>query len=154
MRVWRIIGLITLVTGAYAFQRPFREYPGLEYNNFPLPADAGEKTEWVFGRLMYPPHPESMRPFKARIMHPAGAARMQRRSICVSVRRICFSAQPSCWRVVRWPGAPEHGSGVNVSWITTGLSRTVLAAGLSPPACVAAKPVARAVAHSRKARSS
>ena len=31
-----------------------------------------------------PSNPESMRPFKARIMHPAGAARMQRRSICVS----------------------------------------------------------------------
>ena len=46
-------------------------------------------------RLQMPPHPpsprttpasnpESMRPFKARIMHPTGAARMQRRSICVS----------------------------------------------------------------------
>jgi hypothetical protein len=33
--------------------RPFREYPGVEYENFPLPPDAGEKTEWVFARLMY-----------------------------------------------------------------------------------------------------
>jgi hypothetical protein len=46
-----------LVLGAtYAFQRPFREYPGVEYENFPLPPDAHEKTEWVFARLMYPPY--------------------------------------------------------------------------------------------------
>jgi len=38
-------------------QRPFREYPGIEYNTFPLPADYAEKTEWAFARLMYPPSP-------------------------------------------------------------------------------------------------
>jgi hypothetical protein len=27
----------------------------LEYNNFPLPPDYQEKTEWAFARLMYPP---------------------------------------------------------------------------------------------------
>jgi hypothetical protein len=41
----------------YAFQHPFREYPGVEYNDFPLPPDYQEKTEWVFARLMYPPAP-------------------------------------------------------------------------------------------------
>ncbi len=35
--------------------RPFREYPGREYENFPLPPDYQEKTEWQFARLMYPP---------------------------------------------------------------------------------------------------
>jgi hypothetical protein len=30
-------------------------YPGLEYQNFPIPPDYGEKTEWAFARLMYPP---------------------------------------------------------------------------------------------------
>jgi hypothetical protein len=40
-----------------AFQRPFREYPGIEYNNFPLPSDYSEKTEWAFARLMYPSAP-------------------------------------------------------------------------------------------------
>ena len=38
----------------YAFQRSFREYPGIEYNTFPLPPDFEEKTEWTFARLMYP----------------------------------------------------------------------------------------------------
>jgi hypothetical protein len=34
--------------------RPFRQYRGREYENFPLPADYQEKTEWQFARLMYP----------------------------------------------------------------------------------------------------
>src|ERR1051326_4757162 len=42
------------LTALYAFQKPFREYPGIEYNTFPLPSDYAEKTEWVFARLMYP----------------------------------------------------------------------------------------------------
>ena len=36
---------------------PFREYPGIEYNDFPVPPDFQERTEWVFARLMYPPAP-------------------------------------------------------------------------------------------------
>jgi hypothetical protein len=47
------LGLMAL-TALYAFQRPFREYPGIEYNDFPKPADYREKTEWAFARLMYP----------------------------------------------------------------------------------------------------
>jgi hypothetical protein len=50
-----MFGVGALVLGAvYAFQRPFREYPGIEYNDFPLPSDYREKSEWVFARLMYP----------------------------------------------------------------------------------------------------
>jgi hypothetical protein len=45
---------LVLVTGLKAWQRPFREYPGIEYNTFPLPPDYREKTEWAFARLMYP----------------------------------------------------------------------------------------------------
>src|SRR4051794_9582168 len=47
------LGFFT-IAALFAFQRPFREYPGLEYNNFPRPADYQEKTEWAFARLMYP----------------------------------------------------------------------------------------------------
>ena len=36
---------------------PFREYPGIEYNDFPLPPDYQVKTEFAFARLMYPPAP-------------------------------------------------------------------------------------------------
>ena len=51
---------LTLLSAAAAFQhkesppKPFREYPGREYENFPLPPDYREKTEWAFARLMYP----------------------------------------------------------------------------------------------------
>jgi len=34
--------------------RPWREYPAFEYNDFPIPPDYQEKTEWAFARLMYP----------------------------------------------------------------------------------------------------
>src|SRR5438105_2334323 len=37
-----------------AFQATFRQFPGEEDNPSPLPADAYEKTEWAFARLMYP----------------------------------------------------------------------------------------------------
>ena len=37
--------------------RAYRQYPGVEYENFPLPPDYQEKTEWMFARLMYPAVP-------------------------------------------------------------------------------------------------
>src|SRR6185369_6508804 len=51
---WRLLGCLAFLGALYALQRPFREYPGVEYSDFPLPVDAREKTEWVFARLMYP----------------------------------------------------------------------------------------------------
>jgi uncharacterized protein DUF4159 len=55
--LWRLAGGSVLACSLYAFQLQFREYPGVEYNDFPLPGDYHEKTEWVFARLMYPPVP-------------------------------------------------------------------------------------------------
>jgi hypothetical protein len=46
-------GGLLVLTGTFA-QRQFREYPGREYSNFPVPSDYQEKTEWAFARLMYP----------------------------------------------------------------------------------------------------
>lgn len=46
--------LAVLAGGAWAFQRPFREYPAVEYEGMPLPPDWQEKTEWAFARLMFP----------------------------------------------------------------------------------------------------
>lgn len=34
--------------------RPFRQYLGVEYYDFPLPHDYDRPAEWVFARLMYP----------------------------------------------------------------------------------------------------
>src|SRR6476469_6542086 len=44
-------GLVGVLWG----QRLWRELPGREYNDFPLPNDYQDKSEWVFARLMYPP---------------------------------------------------------------------------------------------------
>jgi hypothetical protein len=52
--------LSATLTVALAFQRPFREYPGQEYTDFAVPADANEKTEFVMGRLMFPASPYGM----------------------------------------------------------------------------------------------
>jgi hypothetical protein len=40
----------------YAFERPFREFNGVEYRigDIPLPPNYQEKTEWAFARLMFP----------------------------------------------------------------------------------------------------
>ena len=55
---WFACGLIGL-SAVSAFQRPFRQFDGVEYSigDVPLPADYREKTEWAFARLMYPPGP-------------------------------------------------------------------------------------------------
>lgn len=52
-----ILGFLGLaaVGAAIAQLRPFREYPGVEYEQFQLPPDYREPAEWVFARLMYPP---------------------------------------------------------------------------------------------------
>ncbi|MBS1874855.1 MAG: DUF4159 domain-containing protein [Acidobacteria bacterium] len=52
--------VIPLLGMALVAQKPFRVYHSLEpYDNVELPADFNEKTEWVFARLMYPPHPNA-----------------------------------------------------------------------------------------------
>ena len=50
-----IAGTFAVLTAVYAFQRPFREYQGVEYDRYPLPQDFREPGEWTFARLMYPP---------------------------------------------------------------------------------------------------
>ena len=50
-----VAGGISILSALYAFQRPFRSYPGLEYSNWAPPPDKNTLTEWTFTRLMYPP---------------------------------------------------------------------------------------------------
>src|SRR5580704_16422988 len=51
---WRLVVYLASIGAVCAFQRPFREYPGVEYDNFPLPPDWRDKAEFAFARLMYP----------------------------------------------------------------------------------------------------
>src|SRR5258706_11372386 len=41
----------------YAFQRPFQQFHGVEYNEFVLPQDWQVKGEVAVARLMFPPGP-------------------------------------------------------------------------------------------------
>jgi Domain of unknown function (DUF4159) len=53
----RVVSFAALLAGAtvlWSFQKPFREYPAMEYSNFPLPDDYQQPAEFVFARMMYP----------------------------------------------------------------------------------------------------
>src|SRR5690242_14279384 len=45
---------LTAIGVAFAQLKPWREYPGREYEGFQLPPDYKTPAEWVFARLMYP----------------------------------------------------------------------------------------------------
>ena len=51
---WVIACALAFLGSLYAFQKPFRQYEGVEYSTFETPPDALEKTEFQFGRLMFP----------------------------------------------------------------------------------------------------
>jgi len=57
-KAWRraASGLLCL-SALYAFQRPFRQFPGVEYYTFELTPDWRESAEFAFARLMFPPGP-------------------------------------------------------------------------------------------------
>ncbi len=52
--LWVLIAASVLLAFQGAHVHTWREYPGTEYNDFPIPPDYHEKTEWVYARLMYP----------------------------------------------------------------------------------------------------
>src|SRR5256886_16211546 len=49
--------VLSVIGVLFAFQRPFRQFPGVEYFNFELTPDWNEKAEWASARLMFPPGP-------------------------------------------------------------------------------------------------
>ncbi len=52
--LWLLLAAGILFAVEQQHVHTWREFPAFEYNNFPIPPDYQEKTEWVFGRLMYP----------------------------------------------------------------------------------------------------
>ena len=52
--LWVTAGVLACFGSLYAFQKPFRQYPGVEYYKFETPPDSQEKTEFAFARLMFP----------------------------------------------------------------------------------------------------
>jgi hypothetical protein len=59
--VWLVAVASLVLAGRHAAgHKPFRVYLSMEpYDVVPLPDDYTEPAEWVFGRLMYPPHPNA-----------------------------------------------------------------------------------------------
>ena len=57
MKLRRLAVCAALIGTLFAFQHPFREFPGVEYRlgEIPLPPDYKVPGEWTFARLMYPP---------------------------------------------------------------------------------------------------
>ncbi len=45
---------VLAVWGTLLAQKPFKEWPAIEYGNFPVPSDWNQKTEWTRARLRYP----------------------------------------------------------------------------------------------------
>jgi hypothetical protein len=58
-KLWRWGCGFALVSVLVAYQRPFREFNGVEYRlgEIPLPPDYQHQAEWAFARLMFPPGP-------------------------------------------------------------------------------------------------
>jgi len=57
MRLQTVVPVALLGLAAVGFvaaQAPFKEYPAIEYENFPIPPDWQQKTEWTRARLRYP----------------------------------------------------------------------------------------------------
>lgn len=46
--------LALAICGVLLAQKPFQQYPAIEYDNFPLPPDYQQKAEWTRARLRYP----------------------------------------------------------------------------------------------------
>lgn len=61
MRWFSVAAATALLAAAlYGYQQPWRVYPSMEpYDEVETPHDWAERTEWVFGRLMYPQHPQA-----------------------------------------------------------------------------------------------
>ncbi len=64
MTLGRILAMVAcglaLAGALFAFQKPFRRYLSMEgQDNIPMPSDWQQPGEWVYGRLMYPQHPEA-----------------------------------------------------------------------------------------------
>jgi hypothetical protein len=55
VRFYIALGILILAAGGVMLaQKPFREWPAIEYSDFPLPPDYQQPAEWTRARLRYP----------------------------------------------------------------------------------------------------
>jgi Domain of unknown function (DUF4159) len=102
--------LVCLLTtlGVLRAQKPFREYPGNEYVDFPLPSDYQQPAEWTRGRLRYrsvPVHP-TMGFFEGRNSWTIDYPRSDRHFLA-GVRRLTRIDTKSVEQVVELDGTDD-----------------------------------------------
>jgi Domain of unknown function (DUF4159) len=89
--------------------RPFRQYIGWEYEDFPIPPDAAVPAEWVFARFMYRAVPMRRSPYNWTIDYPRSD-----RHLSAAVRRLTRIQG----RSVEQPVAAEDGDDIyNYPWL-------------------------------------
>jgi hypothetical protein len=62
--IFSVIVMALLAWGVLRAQKPFKEWPAIEYEDFPLPPNAQRPSEWTRARLRYPDitgYPNGMR---------------------------------------------------------------------------------------------
>jgi hypothetical protein len=51
---WLLFSALAFAGAVFAFQKPFRQYPGVEYYQFETPPDWKDNAEFAFARMMFP----------------------------------------------------------------------------------------------------
>lgn len=90
--------------GVLRAQRPFKEYEALEYNDFPLPPDYQQKTEWTRARLRYP---SILRGWRGRDLNWTMDYPRSDRHLLQGVRRLTRIDTRSVEQVVDLDGADD-----------------------------------------------
>ena len=94
--------------GALRAQKPFREYAGNEYNDFPLPPDYQQPAEWTRARLKYhsvPVHP-TMGYWEGRNSWTIDYPRSDRH-LLAGIRRLTRIDTKSVEQVVEFDGSDD-----------------------------------------------
>jgi hypothetical protein len=106
-----VLGLSVL--GVLLAQKPFKEYPAIEYEGFALPPDWNQKTEWTRARLLYPDitgYPTSAPRYQSGELFPGYWTMDYPRSdrhLLQGVRRLTRIDTRSVEQVVRLDGTNE-----------------------------------------------
>jgi hypothetical protein len=108
-----LAALCLAVLGVLLAQKPFKEYPAIEYDGFALPADYAHRSEWTRARLLYPDltgYPESPPRYRDGSLFPGYWSMDYPRSdrhLLAGVRRLTRIDARSVEQVVELDGTDE-----------------------------------------------
>ncbi len=114
LRKFFVAGVLVLgVYGVLRAQKPFQEWPAIEYEDFALPADYMNKTEWTRARLRYPDtygYPDRMPRYRTGRLFPGRWTQDYPRSdrhLLAGVRRLTRIDTRSVEQVVDLDGSDD-----------------------------------------------